>query len=373
MASSFNPGFSSRVHPNDVLTVHLSGENNLDDTFNKRFRPARVQTEPLQSIYLHVDSSTQTNKLNNYNFTVSVRPQYMVKSLRMLEATLPILPNITSKNCNGAVRGVLYLASAATVPVEVVANFNIPLGWYDPTTFATTLADTLQKAFVRAASALGSTQVLGLECAPTVTYLSIKKCFVVQDLRTPDKKGVFFTLQDRPNDSYLGDGGFLLRGKNFAQFPYITESGGFMHAKPTITLFNTSETIYSKVAGMLYTRYLFVNSTALNRFSTADSLVSDVDVDGDIVGIIPLAVNPYNDINTLPSIQTIDMENKSILINMANPSKMIDVDIDIYLLDEYGSRMEELVSVNDGSVYEYDSFVNFSSVSFLFRLDVLFA
>lgn len=283
--------------------------NASDEDFQTgRTKAPVVTVEIPQSVNILIDSRSRLlPNLNPFDFRIALNANlFRSRFMKLSKVVVPKPPNITKNNNN--ISGTLNILG-----FDVQFSYDIPPGFYNTTS-------------------LGNQISVGLSALTGVVFT------VVFDPKTRT-----FSISTFANLFFLAESSsFLVRGSHMVPWPAFPI--GSTTAAVGALLFN------SGVASMLYTRYIFVCSTAFNYYSFADSKTSDTTLNEDILAIADMS-SIYNaedwDIGRPFSggIATIETPNAP-NISLRNPQRNLSAEADIYVLDEYGTNLNEAFDIS---------------------------
>lgn len=281
-----------------VEHVKLVGNATDEDFQTGRTKAPVLTTELPQSVNILIDSRNRLQpdiNLNPFDFRVSLNANlFRSRYMRVRKVVIPKPPNINQNN------NIFIFYEGADIQRTVV----IPPGYYNTTQFANTL-----QALCTAASTNVFTCVFDAQTR-TFNLSSIAVFFISVNCN------------------------FIQRGSSFVPFETRNELSGATVAGDGALSWN------SGVASMLYTRYIYLCSEALNIFSFAVSRTSDTGINEDILAIVDItSIYSAEDWDVgrpfAGGYQTVETP-ESPHISLMNPQRNLNPQVDAYVLDEYG-------------------------------------
>lgn len=404
-------GFSHKYHYGSTVAVKLAGnadESQLTGQENPTNVSAE-QLQSV-NLYIDNEHRLGGERVNSSTTDFTVRLQsslYRVRKLRLDRVTLPTPPNVNSENnhfklvfsCslydqvgppNGPNDGSEGYPISTVGRRWVITEGRVPVGYYTPRSYAAALENVLNNLVT---AYVGSADFLNYPCVFRVTYDAARSRLVVSNPNdfyfttennadiiagASDPARVYVSsitsplTKDPPSGNEIY--GMLLNNGSMVQFNYaasalnggvwnqpspslpggytpVTTSSKFVF-NPTLMLCgvtndDTPGVLLGGVGSFSSQKVFFVNSVALNNFSVADTLVSDRSVFDDILGIVTVSTA-----NAVDNMQNHHQRNtytvtSAPVINLANPSKLLDSVIDIRITDENGNLFETLWPVVD--------------------------
>ena len=246
-----------------------------------------------------------------FNFTIDLRTTlYRARSAKVGKCIIPLINNITPFNNQLQIKH----ADGFTTAV-----FSLTPAFYNTTTLSNEITSKINAAYVTA----------GITDTVTTTFDPITKTFSISSVNSE----AFFIV-----DSCS----FITKGKYCA--PFESEAVANTPSKTTI---------YSSMAGMIYTRFLTVHSNQLNYYSYGSSLTSDSQQGQNIIAILDCC-SIYNEADFdvgVPfggNFATIETPSAP-QMNVVNSQKNLFSRIDIRVKDEYGNSLQDVMNL--GSPY----------------------
>ena len=295
-----------------MALVRILTNRKDDDIETGVSKPPLFCVEEPDSVNILIDGKdalTQTD--DPFNFTIDLRTTlYRARSVRVGKCIVPLINNITPFNNQ------LQIKHADGVTTQV---FSLTPAFYNTTTLANELTSKINAQYV----------IDGITDTVTTSFDAVTKTFSIQSVNAE----AFFIV-----DSCS----FITRGKYCAPF----ESEAVANA-PSKT------TIYSSMAGLLYTRFVTVHSNQLNYYSYGASLTSDPQQGQNIIAILDVC-SIYDDSDFDVSVPfagnfaTIETPSAPQL-NVVNSQKNLFSRIDISVRDEYGQPLQDVMNL--GSPY----------------------
>lgn len=246
-----------------------------------------------------------------FNFTIDLRTTlYRARSARVGKCIIPLINNITPFNNQ------LQIKHADGVTTQL---FSLTPSFYNTTTLSNELTAKINAQYA----------IDGITDSVTTTFDPISKTFSITSVNSE----AFFIVNTCS---------FITKGKYCA--PFESEPIGNAPSKTTI---------YSSMAGLLYTRFLTVHSNQLNYYSYGSSLTSDSQQGQNIIAILDCC-SIYNvadfDISVPFGGNFATIETPSApQLNVVNSQKNLFSRIDIMVKDEYGNPLQNVMNL--GSPY----------------------
>jgi hypothetical protein len=302
-----NIGKTDRGNMWNGAVVHAKLVSNApDEDFQTgRTKAPVVSVEPPQSVNILIDSKNRLNPeifTNPFDFSVSLNSNlYRSRFMRVTKVVIPKPLNVTKNN-----NQFIYYEGA-----DVRTEVTIPPGYYN----TTSIGNTLQSL-----------------CTTASTLGSVFTCVFDQATRT-------FNLSSTNNFFIESDCTFIQRGSNFIPFDTRSVAAG-------ATVFDDGELQWnSGVSSMLYTRYVYVCSEALNKYCFADSKSSDTGLNEDILAIADITsmYNAQDWAIATPfagGYETV-LTPEAPYISLRNPQRAMSERADVYVLDEYGINFND--------------------------------
>ena len=283
--------------------IHTKQVSNAqDEDFQTgRSKPPVYTVEKPQSVNILIDSKhrLETGAAQNlFDFSVTLSSNlYRARFVQVKKVIIPKIPNINPNNN----RFIIYYADPDT-DVSTPLNFEIPGDFYNPSTFCNEV----------------NTQ-LNLVAPPNVIFACE---YLPQRHR--------FKLICTTNFYISNESTFITFGGNFIPFPSLPPT-----AEPII---EGSTEIVSGIACMLYTRYIYLCSEALNTFAYAVAKVSDPKINEDVLAIVDVTEN-YLDTQVVGAPYTANCRSYATggapIISLRNPQRNLSPEMDCYVLDEF--------------------------------------
>lgn len=275
-------------------------------------KPPLFCVEEPDSVNILIDGKDTINPSDDpFNFTIDLRTTlYRARSAKVGKCIIPLINNITPFNNQ------LQIKHADGITTQV---FSLTPAFYNTTTLANELTSKINTQYATD----------GISDTVTTSFDTVTKTFSIQSVNSE----AFFIV-----DSCS----FITRGKYCA--PFESEPVGNTPSKTTI---------YSSMAGMLYTRFITVHSNQLNYYSYGSSLTSDSQQGQNIVAILDCC-SIYKDSDFDVSVPfagnfaTIETPSAPQL-NVVNSQKNLFSRIDIFVRDEYGNNLQDVMNL--GSPY----------------------
>lgn len=291
-------GYGSRTSIDPSVVPEVSIRTWDDDSIiTGSNRPPLVASERLQSTNLIVNSNQRVAG-DPFTFTVNCGGSLQRgRMISLYRAIIPKIPNITAAN-----RDFQILVGGGVGILQVV----LPVGFYTTTDI----------------------------CNELVYWLNLDAGGLDTFTCTFDARSETFTLSSVGGNTILVDDtvSFQARGANF--FKFINPPGG-----PTSSVTSTK-------AGMLYTRYITVTSSRLDRYGVAPTLLSDNTVpSADIIAVIDVTkLYSPDDFNILvpfagcfAEVDTPDAP----FIRVSNDARELNLTgVDFAIADEYGLPLQ---------------------------------
>lgn len=294
-----------------VTHVKLVSNATDEDFQTGRTKAAVLTVERPQSVNILMDSNDRINPLismNPFFFRVTLNSNlFRSRFMRVRKVVVPIPPNITQNN------NVLNIFEGA----DVLFSVTIPPGYYNTSEIANTIQLLLTAA----------TPVSIFTCV----YVPLTKSF-----RLTSTLPFYISLRCS----------FVERGANFIPFQFFDPLAGATVAVNGALMFN------SGVSSLLYTRYIFVCSEALNTFSFADTKTSNTSMNEDVLAIADFtsAYTPADwDVGRpfAGGFHTI-LTPEAPHLSLRNPQRNLSSEADVYVLDEYGNDFNEAFNLGAG-------------------------
>lgn len=294
-----------------MALVRILTNRKDEDIETGQNKPPLFCVEEPDSVNVLIDGKDGINATDDpFNFIVALRTNlYRARSARVSKCIIPLINNITPYNNQIQIKHV----------EGTTAVFTLAPAFYNTTTLSNEITSKINAAYVTA----------GIVDSVTTAFDPVTKTFSIQSVNTK----AFFII-----DSCS----FITRGKFCA--PFESEPVANVPSKTTI---------YSSMAGMLYTRFLTVHSAQLNYYSYGSSLTSDPQQGQNIIAIVNVC-DIYKDADFDVSVPfagnfaSIDTPSAPQL-NVTNSQKNMFDRIDIYVRDEYGTNMQSVMNL--GSPY----------------------
>lgn len=246
-----------------------------------------------------------------FNFTIDLRTTlYRARSVRVGKCIVPLINNITPFNNQ------LQIKHADGITTQV---FSLTPAFYNTTTLSNEITSKINAQYV----------IDGITDTVTTSFDAVTKTFSIQSVNAE----AFFIV-----DSCS----FITRGRYCA--PFESEPVASTPSKTTI---------YSSMAGLLYTRFVTVHSNQLNYYSYGASLTSDPQQGQNIIAILDVC-SIYDDgdfdvsVPFAGNFATIETPSAPQL-NVVNSQKNLFSRIDISVRDEYGQALQDVMNL--GSPY----------------------
>ncbi len=291
-------GYGSRTSLDPSVVPEVSIRTWDDDSIvTGSNRPPLVASERLQSTNLIVNSNQRVAG-DPFSFTVNCGGSLQRgRMISLYRAIIPKIPNITLSNCDFQI----FVGGGVGI-LQVV----FPVGFYTATDI----------------------------CNELVYFLNLDAGGLDTFTCTFDPRSETFTLSSVGGNTILVDDtvSFQTRGANF--FRFINPPGG-----PTSSVTSTK-------AGMLYTRYITVTSSRLDRYGVAPTLLSDNSVpSADIIAVIDVTkLYGPDDFNILVPFAGCFVEvdtPDAPFIRISNDSKELNLTgVDFTIADEYGIPLQ---------------------------------
>jgi len=274
--------------------------------------PVFTSEEP-QSVNILVDSRSRlVGSTNNpFNFSITLNSNlFRSRFMKVSKVIIPKIPNITKNN--NIVNFVVDNGGDTTYQIV------IPPGFYNTTSIANTIGNLMSTA-------------TGLIF--TVSFQALTRTFKVVNANILNP---FF---------FLADSSFFIRGEYMMPFTTFP---------PTATTALDGKLEWnSGVSALLYTRYIFVCSTAFNTYSFADSRTNDLSINEDVIAIADLtSIYSADDWDIgrpfAGGVSTVETPNAP-NVSLRNPQRNLSPLADIYVQDEYGIDLNESFDLDFGS------------------------
>jgi hypothetical protein len=273
-------------------------------------KPPLFTVEYGDSVNVLIDGKDAITFTSPFDFVVDLRTNITrARYIQVSKCIIPKINNITPFNNAIQIKHDLGTTSV----------FYLQPAFYNTTTMANEITSKINAQFV----------IDGIADTVSTTYDPITKSFSISSVGGNN----FFII-----DSCS----FYTRGQYCCALP----------AEPVANVPST-DTIYGSMAGMIYTRYLTVHSERLNSESYASTLTSDPTQGQDIIAILDVC-SIYNQGDYDVSVQfagnysAIETPNAP-QINIVNTQKNMHPIIDIWVQDEYGSDLQDVMNL--GSPY----------------------
>jgi len=294
----------------EILHVKQISNAQDEDFQTGRTKPPVTTIEHPQSINVVIDSRNRLDESvnsNPFNFRVTLSSNiYRSRFTQVKKVIIPRIPNITQNN--NVLVVFVDLSGGLNVPTKLTAR--LPAGYYTTSSICNTLASTLS------------------------SFLPSPEVFVcVFDNLTQS-----FQLSCTVNFFISSNCNFVTRGLNFVPFLSFDENVGGLAEYG-------KRDIYSGISCLHYTRYVFLCSESMNNFSYANSRTSDPRINEDIIAVVDVE-DLYSQFGIISSplslaCKTISTAHEAPIISLRNTQRNLSPEMDCYVLDEYGSDLNE--------------------------------
>lgn len=366
--SGFNGGFrqhqiGDNIDDNNPFKRGTAVEimPNMD---KKRIRGAgdrlfQCAVEPVQSVDYVISSRFRTRG-TLFDFTADLgAPLFRPRLITLDSVVLPKLKNMTIQNNRVCVQFIdTFQQPNDLLPFDV--EFLLPLLYYTPGVlseeFSTLFKSAIETKFedLQIFPGVPGVGVWAREVSAIVTMLfdndlnqfDLSVVIKYEQWDAPDPGGVMlFPLADQITPFwFVNDCNYISNGDNFAPFPStdrITVSALNQPPQPSSTL-NPPHFIQSGLAGMQFTRYVTINSIAINQYAYADSKVNRTGAGGGSGKIIAVIDTSQTRILTdafggsfLP------LQSPSApFISINNPQSQLTQFLDFVVRDEFGNAID---------------------------------
>lgn len=294
-------------HIDDAKMVYLKSQPFDQDMVSGKYPPQRILMEAPDSVNILCKSADRKSG-NNYDFTVDLLAGIPnIRKIKLSKIGMPLLPQINSKNKQISVT---HTDGSFTVDLDE--------GFYNPQSLVNMMQAVLSAQWL----------LLGVGNTVTVSYDIDKR-----QLSIVDNLGEQFYIWT--------DCDFTRYARNVVLFP--TQISGSALA---------SSSAVSLRLGMIYSRYVIVQSDTLTRDNRSFSSVSNLGATN-IVAVVSLTSKYLSDqfspsasfAGTESLFETID----SPTLNFVNRNKTLKL-LDLALTDEFGFSLEDL----NTSTYKFD-------------------
>lgn len=322
--------------------VQLASNMDKDEITMGAVRLTQVVSEEPQSVVFLVDSYDRENG-TSFNFNVNMQSNlFRCRKLTISRCILPKLHNITPMNntfqfqYERKLQAVPVLLNLLSPPV----NVTLTIGYYDATTICNEISARMNAA-VLALEALNPTG----DIVPPIFVCSFDgrtNTFNISMIPAVQAGPLIGTL----TKWWLitNSGGFLTRGRNFMPFPItfpfinIPALDGFHY----IGLHPAAQTNYqSGLAGLTYTRYVTLHSSALHQYSYAESRTSSTYIPGKIIAILNTVGSLVDATKFAGVFHPAEYPNAP-LISILNPQRQLQKFLDFQVRDEFGFLLDNI-------------------------------
>ena len=284
----------------NIQSVYLHAAPEDNDQVSGRFPPQRVRIEPTDSVNLIIRSEDRQFG-NDFDFQIDIlTTSAHIRKIQMAKCMLPLLPQINNNNKNITV-----------THDDGDVTFDLIEGYYS----VQSMVNMMQNEFLTAWLSLDITNLV------TVSYNIERRTISIVD----DNAELWY-IHDNCN--------FARFARNVVKFDYLPP----LSATATSTSESTS-------LGMIYSRYVIINSRRLTEDQKAYSIISGVGP-SEVVAVLDLA-SKYNESqfavsSAFPGTDVvIDTLGFAPRINLLNRTKALKV-IDLYMVDEFGFKLNNL-------------------------------
>ena len=274
-------------------------------------KPPLFCSEDPTSCILLVDSDDRRLSIDTpFKFCVSTGVNlFRPRSIKLSKAILPKINNITPFNNQ---MQIFHSDLGGTI----TAVYNLQPAFYNTTTLANEITQKTNAAFLAA----------GITDTITTSFDSVTKTFSISSVNVE----AFYIVNNCS---------FIERGRYCA--PFKSEAIGSI---PSTT------TIYTSMAGMLYTRSVSIHSLELCAYAYAQSLATNTLLGNNIVAIIDIAaINSPEDFDvSIPfsgNFSSIDTSLSASQINVTNSQKNLYSNITFEVKDEYGENLQDVMNL----------------------------
>lgn len=310
--------FDSRRNDSGEL-VRIASNMDKEEVSTGRIRLTQFTTEDPQSINLLVDSNDRVNG-TPFDFTVNMQSNlFRARLAEVVKVVIPKTNNITPLN------------NIVEWRFEETLGLNYPLlkvtltpGFYDVISLANELTTKMMAATVAAYPLINTpTFVCTFDNAANKFTLS----YSIFD-------GLAFVSS---NFYFLSSCNFITRGINLALFPSFADAG--VGSTPVGMGFSYT----SGNAGMVYTRFVTLHSSALTQFSYGETRTSTQVIGNSIVAIIGVTGILIDATRFAGTFATPNLDGAP-NISVLNPQRQLQKFLDFSMQDEYGFPLTAIFS-----------------------------
>lgn len=245
---------------------------------------------------LVINSADYKFRVSSFNFVVAVdEPYNKSRTARMTKLSIPLPPNVNTRNYNVVMRVGNY-----------IIDFNMRPGYYDTTGLCAMFNNEVSIAMLAHVPAIAGS--ITLEYDPVIRCFSCKFTGGVGNINFGDACS------------------FITRGRNLCNFIGINTS-----------IAPTSTTLISGLANMVYSKYITVNSDALTRNTSAglSRTSHPTSADTSVIGVLDIDDSAYYMNNNIAYNTDLVPETSSVLLFNSKQINKLPNDIDIFILDEF--------------------------------------